>query len=253
MCRLRGQLVTGLTCVSMDSLHGSHHNPAISIDQVLAVANVLARSVCQLTSSRSFLTRASTSRVSHIVCALRAIARLAHLTSSSSQAGPVPKLAIPKAESQEWKLSEAMSTCLQTAVDAVLDPMESLLAGASRKGAELQRHMMATSCIILHAAADGMAMLCVHGGAAVRSRLRGLLTTVAKQASAMLGLPTHVDPVQHDPQQPDTAWGWDCRTSKLTRSIDEQSSTETVASQLCQQLCMILANCAVSQRYCHHD
>ena len=94
-----------------------------------------------------------------------------------------------------------------------------------------------------------MAMVCVAGGSDVRSRLRGMLTTVARRASEDLGLPARVDPTRESPREPTVSWGWDCRAMQLTiPAANGKASPTPVASQLCQCLSMALAQCAVGKR-----
>lgn len=159
---------------------------------------------------------------------------------------------LPASTGTPRQLPDGISACLEASLDAVLDPMEVQIPAAIRKGPEAEEHTMAACCAVLQSATEAMAMVCVAGGSNVRSRLRGMLTTVARRASEDLGLPARVDPTRESPQEPAIAWGWDCRAMQLTvPAANGKASPTPVASQLCQCLSMALAQCAISKRCVH--
>ena len=212
------------------------------------MARFLAHTSQNLTASRSFLSIGSSSRLDHLACALRAIASIASLSLKTPSNGLVPDLVLPQSSQPQTLLPE-LSAYLDKTVDAVLDPMEVKLPASIRKGIEAQERTMTACCTVLEAAGDAMAILCVTGGSGIRSRLRGLLTCVAKRASEELGLASRTDSMSDRPQGPAVAWGWDCRALRLTRSSDNgKSPRPSSATQLCQQLSIALAKCAVEKR-----
>lgn len=252
-CRPSGQLVSVLMCASLDSLRASNPSPALSDPEVLSAARYLSTTARRLTASRSSLSSATSSRISHLICVLRALTALIYLTPNPSARGPVPELVLPLSPATPRPLPDGISACLEMALDAVLDPMEVQLPAAIRKGPEAHAHTMATCCAVLHSASEAMSMVCVAGGGDVRSRLRGLLTIVARRASEDMGLPARVDPARERPREPVIPWGWDCRDMHASvPGANGNSSPTPVASQLCQQLSMVLAQCAVRRR-CDHE
>lgn len=238
-----------MTCLSLDSLRAANPSPVLPHAEALSVSRFLSAAAQRLTASRSSLSSASSSRISHLIATVRALTALAYLSPVPGN-GPVPVLALPASPATPRQLPDDISACLCTAIDAVLDPMEVQIPAAMRKGPEAQEHTMAACCAVLQSASEAMAMLCVAGGGDVRSRLRGLLTVVAMRASEDLGLPARVDPARERPREPARPWGWVCREMHFKTPLTYgHASPMPVASQLCQQLSMVLAKCAVERRY----
>jgi hypothetical protein len=199
----------------------------VVLDEAAEVAaSQLSKAIRGMTGSKRALVTMSASAADRLCCALAALSRLCTLKQAESHSS----------------LDGTMFSHADAVLDSLIDHLPGHLAGASKLGLVAQKRCLYTAAQCLQSAEPLITLRSAIGGTNIRTRLRSLLSSVARHATVLAPTPRSAEGA--------ACWGWDVRQDANPLQAKQKGIDATIV--LCQQLAHLLAACSIAQR-CDRD